>query len=76
MMNPLQFMKAMRNQQEFIQQMMNNSQIMQNPMAKNAIGMAQSGDTTGIEQMARNLCREKGINPDEMINQIKSRMGM
>lgn len=76
MMNPLQFMKAMRNQQEFIQQMMNNSQIMQNPMAKNAIGMAQSGDTKGIEQMARNLCREKGINPDEMINQIKSRMGM
>ena len=76
MMNPLQFMKAMRNQQEFIQQMMNNSQIMQNPMAKNAIGMAQSGDTKGIEQMARNLCREKGINPDEMINQIKIRMGI
>ena len=76
MMNPLQLMKAMRNPQEFIQQMMNNSQIMQNPMAKNAIGMAQSGDTKGIEQMARNLCREKGINPDEMINQIKSRMGM
>ena len=76
MMNPLQFMKAMRNPQEFIQQMMSNSQIMQNPIAKNAIGMAQSGDTKGIEQMARNLCREKGINPDEMINQIKSRMGM
>ena len=76
MMNPLQFMKAMRNPQEFIQQMMNNSQVMRNPMAKNAIGMAQSGDTKGIEQMARNLCREKGINPDEMIKQIKSRMGM
>ena len=76
MMNPLQFMKAMRNPQEFIQQMMDNSQIMQNPIAKNAIGMAQSGDTKGIEQMARNLCREKGINPDEMIKQIKSRMGM
>ena len=76
MMNPLQFMKAMRNPQEFIQQMMNNSQIMQNPIAKNAIGMAKSGDTKGIEQMARNLCREKGINPDEMIKQIKSRMGM
>ena len=56
--------------------MIGNSQVMQNPMAKNAIGMAQSGDTKGIEQMARNLCREKGINPDEMINQIKSRMGM
>ena len=75
-MNPFQMLGAMKNPQAFIQQMMNNSQIMQNPMAKNAIGMAQSGDTKGIEQMARNLCREKGINPDEMINQIKSRMGM
>ena len=75
-MNPFQMLGAMKNPRAFIQQMMNNSQIMQNPMAKNVIGMAQSGDTKGIEQMARNLCREKGINPDEMINQIKSRMGM
>ena len=75
-MNPFQMLGAMKNPQAFIQQMMNNSQIMQNPIAKNAIGMAQSGDTKGIEQMARNLCREKGINPDEMIKQIKSRMGM
>ena len=74
--NPMQLIQAMKNPQAFMQQMMNNSQIMQNQMAKNAIGMAQSGDTKGIEQMARNLCREKGINPDEMIKQIKSRIGM
>ena len=68
--------QAVRSPQQFLQSMIGNSQVMQNPMAKNAIGMAQSGDTKGIEQMARNLCREKGINPDEMIKQIKSRMGM
>ena len=72
----MNFFQAFRSPQQFLQSMMCNSQIMQNPIAKNAIGMAQSGDTKGIEQMARNLCREKGINPDEMINQIKSRMGM
>ena len=72
----MNFFQAFRSPQQFLQSMIGNSQVMQNPMAKNVIGMAQSGDTKGIEQMARNLCREKGINPDEMINQIKSRMGM
>lgn len=72
----MNFFQSFRSPQQFLQSMIRNNQVMQNPMAKNAIGMAQSGDTKGIEQMARNLCREKGINPDEMINQIKSRMGM
>jgi hypothetical protein len=72
----MNFFQSFRSPQQFLQSMIGNSQVMRNPMAKNAIGMAQSGDTKGIEQMARNLCREKGINPDEMINQIKSRMGM
>lgn len=72
----MNFFQSFRSPQQFLQSMIGNSQVMRNPMAKNAIGMAKSGDTKGIEQMARNLCREKGINPDEMINQIKSRMGM
>ena len=72
----MNFFQSFRSPQQFLQSMIGNSQVMRNPMAKNAIGMAQSGDTKGIEQMARNLCQEKGINPDEMINQIKSRMGM
>lgn len=72
----MNFFQSFRSPQQFLQSMIGNSQVMRNPMAKNAIGMAKNGDTKGIEQMARNLCREKGINPDEMINQIKSRMGM
>ncbi len=72
----MNFFQSFRSPQQFLQSMIGNSQVMRNPMAKNAIGMAQNGDTKGIEQMARNLCREKGVNPDEMMNQIKSRMGM
>ena len=49
---------------------------MQNPMAKNTLEMAQKGDFRGIENIAKNLCKEKGINPDEMMNQIKKQMGM
>lgn len=74
--NPMQIMQAMSNPQQFIQQMMSNSQIMQNPMARNAVEMMQKGDMKGIENMARNLCKEKGIDPNEAMNQIKSQFGM
>lgn len=63
------------NPQQFMQSMIGNSQIMQNPIAKNTIEMAQKGDMNGIEQMARNLCKEKGINADDVFNKIKSRFG-
>jgi hypothetical protein len=64
------------NPQQFMQSIMGNSQIMQNPMAKNTIEMAQKGDMNGIEQMARNLCKEKGINADEIYNSYKQKFGM
>ena len=71
MMNPLQFMKAMRNPQEFMQKMMENSQVMQNPIAKNIIDMAQKGDVAGIEQMGRNIAKEKGIDFDKAFSDFK-----
>lgn len=71
MMNPLQFMKAMRNPQEFMQKMMENSQVMQNPIAKNIIDMAQKGDVEGIEQMGRNIAKEKGIDFDKAFSDFK-----
>lgn len=59
-----------------IQQMMSNNQMMSNPMIKNAMSMAQRGNSKGIEQMARNLCKEKGINPDDVMKQIRSNFGI
>ena len=76
MMNPLHFMKAMRNPQEFIQQMMNNSQVMQNPIAKNAIEMYQKGDTQGLQAMAENLAKERGTTPQQVQEIIKKQFGM
>lgn len=64
------------NPMQFVQALMGNKQMMNNPMAKNAIDMMQRGDSKGIEQMARNLCKEKGVDPDEMVNQVKSKFGM
>ena len=74
-MNPMQMLQGMKNPQQFLQQMMGNNSVMSNPMARNAMQMAQKGDSKGIEQMARNLCKEKGLNADDVFNQIKSRFG-
>ena len=76
-MNPINIFQMMKaGPQQFIQQMMGNNQIMSNPIIKNALGMAQSGNTKGIEQMARNLCKEKGIDPDDVMKQIKGNFGI
>lgn len=68
--------QAVKNPQEFMQQIMSNSQVMQNPMAKNTMEMLQKGDNKGLEELARNLCKEKGIEPDEALKHIKSHFGM
>lgn len=74
MNNPLNFVQAMRNPQKFMQQAMNDSQLMQNPIARNACGMMQRGDSKGLEELARNLCAERGIKPEDALNQIKQQI--
>ena len=69
-------MQAMRNPQVFLQQAMQNSQIMQNPISKNAIEMYQKGDKQGLNELADNLCKEKGINRSDFEKQIRSQFGM
>lgn len=78
MMNPMQLMQMFKggNPQQFIQQIMGNNQIMSNPMAKNAVELMQKWDAQGIEQMARNLCKEKNLNADEVMQQIKSKFNL
>lgn len=69
-------MQAIRNPQAFMQQAMNNSQIMQNPISRNALEMYQRGDKKGLDELADNLCKERGINRQDLEKQIKSQFGM
>lgn len=73
-MNPLSILQMFRggNPQQILQQIIGNSQMMSNPIMKNTVKMAQNGDIKGIEQMARNLCKEKGLNADDVFNQMKN----
>ena len=72
MNNPIQFVQAMRNPQQFLQQAMQSG----NPIMQNAIQMYQKGDIKGINELASNLCKEKGTSYEEMAKQIKSQIGM
>ena len=76
MNNMAMLMQAVKNPQQFIQQMMGNSQAMQNPMIRNAIEMYQKGDRQGVNELAQNLCKEKGLNYNDVANKIKSQFGM
>ena len=75
-MNPMQMLQVMKNPQQFLQQMMGNSSVMKNPIARNAMQMAQKGNYKGIEKMARNLCKEKGIDADKAFESFKSKLGI
>ena len=73
--NFFQMLSSIRNPQEFLNRISSNSQMMQNPMVHNTFDMMQKGDNRGLEQMARNLCREHGMDPDEVYKQVSSMFG-
>ena len=47
-----------------------------NPILNNVLNLAQKGDTKGIEELARNLARERGVNVDEAMAQVKQQFGI
>lgn len=62
----------------FQQMIMNmaKSRMGNNPVLKNAIQMAENGDSAGLENLARNLCKENNIDVDKAVNQVKSQFGI
>ena len=76
MMNPMQLMQMIRgggNPQQAIINMM-KQQSGNNPVIDNAINMMEKGDNAGIEKLARNLCKERNINPDDILSQVKNQL--
>lgn len=74
MNNPLSFVQMMRNPQAFMQEVMSNSQIMSNPIMRNTMEMMQKKDYEGVEKLAKNLCKEKGMDYEQLCKEIKSRL--
>lgn len=71
-MNPMQFLKGIKNPQQFVMNMLGQNQ---SPMATQLMKMVKTGNTNQIEQFARNICKERGMDFDksfsEFMKQIK-----
>ena len=75
-MNPINIIQMMTsgNPKQAIQNIIeSNPNIQNNPIAQNAMKMYQNGDTKGLQNMAENMCKERGITVDQAKQQV---MGM
>ena len=61
-MNPIEFMKGIKNPQQFVMNMIGQNQT---PMGMQLINLAKTGNTNQIEQFARNVCKERGMDFDK-----------
>lgn len=65
MNNPINIIKMMMGKmspKDMAMKMLENNS---NPVFANLIDMANKGDTKGVENFARNVCKEKGIDFDK-----------
>lgn len=71
MNNMMAFLKGMKNKdpKPFVMQMVKNSN---NPLLSNLVQMAEEGKNDKIEEFARNVCKEKGIDFDKEFNSLMS----
>lgn len=76
--NPIQVIMAIKNGQNPQQIVMNMLQerMSQTPMGQNLIALAQNNQTAQIEQIARNICNQRGIDFDKEFNSFKDSLGI
>ena len=73
-MQILQFIKASGNPQKFMLNML--QQQSNNPIMANLIQMAHANDEKGIENFARNLMKEQGLDFDKEFNTFRKNLGI
>ena len=71
--NMIDFIKVVKqgNPQAFVMNVLQQDAQKGNPIAVNLIQMINSRDSRGIEQVARNIAKEKGIDFDKEFNSFK-----
>lgn len=74
--NPMQLIQLIKNGKNpqqllisILQQQGNN-----NPILQNAMNLAKNGDASALEQIARNLAQQKGIDFDKEFANFKSNL--
>lgn len=71
-MNIIQAIKQIKNSgqnpKDMVMQMAKNNN---NPMLNNLVNMANKGDNKGVQDFARNMFKEKGIDIDKDLVELK-----
>ena len=78
MMNPMALVQMLRgggNPQAMLMNIMKQN-AGNNLVLNNTMQMMEKNDYKGIEQLARNLGKEKGVQVDDLFNQIRGQFGM
>lgn len=60
--NLVKILRGGMNPQQLLNSML--PQVKTNPAIANAIKLAQQGDTKGVENIARNMCKSQGVDFD------------
>ena len=58
-----------------LNKMLSDPRINSNEVAQNAVNLLRKGDSRGLQQMAENLCKQKGVTVDEVKQKILSSFG-
>ena len=72
--NPMQLIQLIKNGQNPQQLLMGilQQQSKNNPILQNAAGLAQSGNTRALQQIARNLATQRGLDFDKEFSNFKN----
>lgn len=74
--NPMQLIQLIKNGKNPEQLLMSilQQQGNNNPILQNAMNLAKNGDASALEQIARNLAQQKGIDFDKEFANFKSNL--
>ncbi len=77
-MNQMQLIQMLRSGQNPQQLAMNllESQMGETPMGQNLLNLAKNGRSADIEQIARNLAKQQGIDFDKEFAAFKEMLGL
>ena len=76
--NPIQLIQMIKSGQNPQQLMLNvlQQRTQNNPLMQNLFQLAQNNNTSAIEEIARNIYSEKGLDFDKEFNSFKKTLGL
>ena len=72
-MQLIQMIKGGKNPQQLVLSIL-QQQGQNNPIINNAINMAQNGNSSGLEVLARNLAAQRGLDFDKEIANLRNQL--